>query len=655
MKTSTYLKLFALCFIVACAKKKEINTSISNKSTEIKSEFSFANYKKGTYTEKINQPYSSYWFIADFLKWDSKQDPNAPFNISNTPLATRFIDKTTQIRPELSNEPSIISLIASHPTSNHPSQGFQTIKQYAFPYWQYIDYMVQWGGSSAEGIIVTPAMPWIDAAHRNGVRILGTVFFPPNVYGGKEEWVREFLAQDENGKFPVADKMLEVAGFYNFDGWFINQETHGLNAEEAQKMQLFLKYYQDQAKGKFKLMWYDAMIEDGRVIWQDEFNEHNAFFFQQEEQKLSDILFIDFGWSAVDLEDSNKKLKAVGRSPWEAYAGIDVQSKSYKSWANWDGLYDGNSKPYTTSIGLYWPNSTFDIAETKEPEEVYENEQIFWNGGYKFETRFGEAEWKGFTDYFPARSVINSLPFVSNFNYGLGRFYNEAGKRVSSKEWHNLSIQDILPTWQWDTDSSIVKPTFDFTDSYTGGSCLKFEVDGKATIPLYKSSITLNKVSELSTATKMAGNINTEIVGLLADGSTFSFPLKQTSAWQISSKKSNDLKGKKLVKLSIRFEGKGTLWLGELKLNADKKNKLPKPLAQLYKDEGSRNAYIEIGQNSSAKFHECYAIMEDGTKTWLGRSTSYHLYIPEIPNGAKHLVLYPISEARAKGKPITLK
>lgn len=158
MKTSNYLTLLILCFLIACIKNKEYNISSSNNSTEINSDFSLVNNKKSAYSEEINQPYSSFWFVEDFLKWESKNDSNAPFNISNTPLAKRFIDKSTQRRPELSNEPSIISLIASHPTSNHPSQGFQTIKQYAFPYWQYIDYMVQWGGSSAEGIIVTPAM-----------------------------------------------------------------------------------------------------------------------------------------------------------------------------------------------------------------------------------------------------------------------------------------------------------------------------------------------------------------------------------------------------------------------------------------------------------------------------------------------------------------
>lgn len=296
--------------------------------------------------------------------------------------------------------------------------------------------MVQWGGSAGEGIIVTPTAFWIESAHLNGVEILGTVFFPPNVYGGKEEWVHQFLQQDDTGNFPVADKLIEVAKLYGFEGWFINQETHGMGEKEAYLMQEFLKYYQQKASGHLKIMWYDAMIYDGRVIWQDELNHHNSMYFQNDDEKRSDIMFVDFGWSETQLEDSHKRAKALGRSPWELYSGIDVQSKSYKTPTNWKGLYK-NEKPYTTSIGLYWPNSTFDIAKDKQPESVYEEEQKFWNGTILNEEvpAWQSKEWKGFSKYIPARSVIQELPFLTHFNYGLGCFYNEEGKRMSDTAW----------------------------------------------------------------------------------------------------------------------------------------------------------------------------------------------------------------------------
>ena len=33
-----------------------------------------------------------------------------------------------------------------------------------------------------------------------------------------------FLAKDEDGKFPIVEKMIEVTDTYGFDDWFINQE-----------------------------------------------------------------------------------------------------------------------------------------------------------------------------------------------------------------------------------------------------------------------------------------------------------------------------------------------------------------------------------------------------------------------------------------------
>lgn len=41
------------------------------------------------------------------------------------------------------------------------------------------------------------------------------------------EWLDTFLSQEKDGSFPLADKLIEVAEIYGFDGWFINQETEG--------------------------------------------------------------------------------------------------------------------------------------------------------------------------------------------------------------------------------------------------------------------------------------------------------------------------------------------------------------------------------------------------------------------------------------------
>ena len=116
-------------------------------------------------------------------------------------------------------------------TSGNSPQGLNKFDSNTFSYWQYIDKLVYWGGSSGEGIIVPPSADVINSAHKNGVPVLGTIFFPTTEHGGKAEWVEQFLYKDENGNFPMIDKLIEVCEVLGFDGWFINQET-GLTIKE---------------------------------------------------------------------------------------------------------------------------------------------------------------------------------------------------------------------------------------------------------------------------------------------------------------------------------------------------------------------------------------------------------------------------------------
>lgn len=603
-----------------------------------------------------NQPFSSYWFVEDLLKWTPENDTDAKFNISHIPLAKRFLNDSVSLGDTDEKQPGIIALMAPHPTNSHPSQGFPSVKQYVFPYWQYIDYFVQWGGSAGEGIIVPPAPTWTDAAHKNGVRSIGTVFFPPNVYGGKEEWVYEFLEKDEDGSFPVADKLIEVAQTYNFDGWFINQETYNLKGDSGKLMLAFIRYYRKQSN--LKLVWYDAMIDDSRVIWQDELNTHNQMFFQNGEQSMSDVFFINFWYHPINLEDSKALANQLDRSEWDLYAGIDVQGKSYKTPVKWDVHYE-DGKPKNTSIGLYYSNSTFNISESKTPEEVYKNEGKFWNGGEPLKTQFGEDRtWQGFSNYFEPRSVINELPFHTNFNYGLGRFYKKEGKLLSDKEWHNLSVQDILPTWQWDTDTTMVKPTLSFKDSYKGGSSLFLKVMGNAKVPLYKTNLKLNKSVKFNVVAKANGSVQLKFYAVLSNGDKMEFKLKKSSSWSKTLCTVPARKGIVIVSFGIIAAGKGEAFLGEITAYRNKGNKLAATgfTAKVFKDGSEAEVFLNFKENS-AKYHNIYAVLSGNIKRWLGKTTSKDYYISSAPieNGYVHLEIVPLNAKDEEGKPTSQK
>ena len=39
-----------------------------------------------------NQPYSSYWFVEELIKWSPENDRDAKFNVSHVGLANRFLN-----------------------------------------------------------------------------------------------------------------------------------------------------------------------------------------------------------------------------------------------------------------------------------------------------------------------------------------------------------------------------------------------------------------------------------------------------------------------------------------------------------------------------------------------------------------------------------
>ena len=134
-------------------------------------------------------------------------------------------------------------------------------------------------GASGEGLIVPPSPDVTDLGHKNGVPVIGTVFFPQGVAGGKMEWLDTFLSQEKDGSFPLADKLIEVAKIYGFDGWFINQETEGteeqpLTKDYADQMQAFIKYFKEKAP-ELRVIYYDSMTADGEMDWQNALTDQN--------------------------------------------------------------------------------------------------------------------------------------------------------------------------------------------------------------------------------------------------------------------------------------------------------------------------------------------------------------------------------------------
>jgi len=417
------------------------------------------------------QPYASYWHPADLLSWSPFSDPDAPYNRSAIPLATRSLGDTQCNAHAIPGQAGITSISIMYPsTSFNPSQGGPGIDTYAFGYWQYIQQLTFWGGSAGEGLILAPNPGVIDAAHRNGVPVYGTVFFPPTQYGGQIQWVWDFV-QKEGETFPVADKLIEVAEYYGFDGWFINQETAGGNAQLAQDMRDMLLYIQESSN--IRIQWYDAMTESGSISWQNALNSSNDWFFQYEGQTVSDEMFLNFWWTQAGLQNSADHAVSLGRSPYDLYAGVDVQSGGYNTGVNWAWVFP-EGEDHTVSLGFYCPNWTYTNASGHA--SFYTRENRFWVGANRDPGNTQTTHpWKGMAHYVPAMTPVTVLPFVTNFNTGQGYRTAIDGTVLSESPWHNRSQMDVLPTWRYMARSSgtALYPELDWEVPYYGGSSLK--------------------------------------------------------------------------------------------------------------------------------------------------------------------------------------
>ena len=331
MKQLKYFRLFILIYSFLTIHTFHLNAQIKTSSHS-----SFFN--KAVFSS--DQTYASYWFPLEILSWSPLTDPDAPYNRSGIQLKTKYVDSITIVNPNARvNEAKVNPLSAFAPTSDNPSQGSLNIDYYSFSFWQYVDELVFWGGSAGEGLILAPNPTLIDAAHRNGVKILGNIFFPPIAYGGQFQWVNDFL-QKSGTAFPVADKLIEVAEYYGFDGWFINQETAGGNSQTAVDMRDFMIYFQENSN--LEIEWYDAMTENGNVSWQNQLNSLNDWFFQWGDTLVSETMFLNFFWNVTGLNSSRTLAQSLNRSEYELFAGIDVEASGYNTGVSWSALFPDN-------------------------------------------------------------------------------------------------------------------------------------------------------------------------------------------------------------------------------------------------------------------------------------------------------------------------
>lgn len=610
------------------------------------------------------QPESSYWFPAQLLEWKAEEDEDLIFNVSNVPLAERVPVEELETVNETQNKDTKVMAVSimNASTSGNSPHGLNKSNANTFSYWQYVDTLVYWGGSSGEGLIVAPSPDVVDAGHKHGVKVIGTVFMPQAAHGGKMEWLDDLL-QEKDGTFPVADKLIEVAQTYGFDGWFMNQESEGtdeepLTKEHADKMQKFLAYFKEKAPD-MQLIYYDSMTVDGEMDWQNALTKKNAAYLTSNDSKGADDMFLNFWWTEDKLakkellKSSAKLADKLGIDPYDLYAGVDVQSNGYDTPIKWN-LFEKPDGGTYTSLGLYCPSWAYFSAGTVQ--DFWKQENRMWVNAAGDPSKAADVtddtKWKGISTYVTERTAITKLPFITNFSTGNGYGFYKNGEQISLLDWNNRSIADVLPTYRYIIDNgegNNLMADLDVGDAYYGGNSLILRGAMKKDVPsvmkMYSAKLPASENMIFTTAAKTkGGEVALDAVLKLDDGSevTLEGDKKVGEEWTVVTYDASELAGKTIRTISYRLTAAedvnglqfrfGNITMAE----ADSEEKAVVSDVQVLDsefDEDAMYAGVRLSWKSDVKadYYEVYRINQDHTKSLLGVSNTESFYINTLP------------------------
>ena len=164
---------------------------------------------------------------------------------------------------------------------------------YTFIHWSKIDTFIYF----SHHFITIPPIGWIEAGHKNGVSILGTII--TEFDAGAKIW-KTIFSSSENTKLLI-QKCVKICQHVGFDGWLLNIENviDKENIEDLKQFVQELTGAMHATNPDSKVLWYDSVTVDGKLEWQNALNDLNSPFFE-----LCDGIFLNYTWTEETLGNS---------------------------------------------------------------------------------------------------------------------------------------------------------------------------------------------------------------------------------------------------------------------------------------------------------------------------------------------------------------
>lgn len=532
---------------------------------------------KGDSAHGANQPSVHGYTSNQIANWSPETDPDAELLRSRVPLQNRITPlKATQANPKLSSDVKMMNVAGDYGNAFIENAPYTNkFAQYHFNFWQYVDYYSYWHGTATAytppeyydelaqkdwqqkwfefGMLNIPNPTYTDAAHKNGVMSLAGVFFSNNDRG--QQTYKQMIVKDENGEFPVAKKMIEMADYFGYDGYFLNQEEVGPNVVTAD-IPDYIAFMKVLQQGGLYVQWYDSLTtNNGSNTFTRTFSNNNISMLYDKTAKepVSNSFFFDYGVNSTHIntgigylagmnedEGTNYKLFDIG------FAGLEAGRDRFKS-VQGTALKDkltaaGAPRLSIATLGADFVHAGLDEdmgqswPVSKRTENEYQwmtnlREQLWWSGpnvnpgnttvspvNTVTDVYADNRYWPGIASVIAERSVVKDSNFYTNFNTGHGISYYVNGVKSNKEEWSNMSLQDIPVTWQWwqDTQGNRLSVDYDYGPEYVmtgntrvdytpvggfnGGSSLVVNgaLDKENFLRLYKSDLSVKATSKLS-------------------------------------------------------------------------------------------------------------------------------------------------------------
>ncbi len=485
-----------------------------------------------------------YLTFSELNSWTSTGTTANSANVSSVPLKVRDKSLPAQLNPNLSFNMKIDWATDSMDRWNNYLGEITKFNTYNFTNWAYIDKFT-WFSNAANGVFIPPRAV-IEAAHKNGVKILGTIFIDNSTN------YSTFIT-NSSGNYTAAGKLLAIAKYYGFDGYIFNMEasTTSTNATHIKNLMKQIQTLNVSANTQYynpnlDISWYDALRPTGALTYQNQLNANNSAFFN-DTTVVSNSFFTNYAWTSTGVNNSVTTANNLSRSPFDVYMGVDGFDRSGYTTNVANGYIKNKNfmdsfftTAYTVpkiSVALYaLANLAYqDMTATGSNQFIYDPAQ--WSNYYDSENRFfsgtdlnatttdASGNFKGIGYYVPARTVITSLPFNTSFNIGQGRVWSVNGAQTT-RDWSDMSKQDILPTWQWAvTGAGSIVPRIDPTVAYNGGSSIKLSGsinNNSNVIKLYLTKLLLTSKSKFDLTYKagVAGATNLKLLLYFSDNLT---------------------------------------------------------------------------------------------------------------------------------------